>query len=135
MPVLDCIGRCLSFINASLYWIEHSQVLSAQFYADTPNPPKEQDEPPPVTGYIWEGTISDLIELSVAIHKLKLIRKSSGQLITYAEIIRALQIIFDIKIPNIYSRKTRAMERKKNASPLLERMLALYRQEVEKIYQ
>lgn len=84
--------------------------------------------------YIWEGTITDLIELSVAIYKLKLIRKSSGQLITYAEIVRALQIIFDIKISNIYSRKSRAMERKKNASPLLERMLALYRQEVEKMY-
>jgi len=53
---------------------------------------------------------------------------------TYAEIIRSLQAIFNIKIPNIYSRKSRAMERKKNASPLLERMLALYRQEAEKMY-
>ncbi|WP_317174078.1 RteC domain-containing protein [Dysgonomonas sp. GY617] len=98
-----------------------------------PNPDPESE--PSAANYIWEGTITDLIELAIAIYNIKLIRKSSGELITYAEIVRVLKIIFGIKIPkNIYSRKARAMERKKNTSPLLERMLALYKNEVEKMY-
>ncbi|WP_255349816.1 RteC domain-containing protein [Dysgonomonas sp. HGC4] len=98
------------------------------------NPDLESE--PSAADYIWEGTITDLIELAIAIYNIKLIRKSSGELITYAEIVRALKVVFGIKIPkNIYSRKTRAMERKKNTSPLLERMLALYKSEVEKTYQ
>lgn len=103
-PVLDCIAKCLSFIDAALHWIACNTEHPAPI-----NPPQLPGDPddPPAAAYIWEGTISDLIELSIAIHKLKLIRKSSGQLITYAEIVRTLQIIFDIKIPNIYSRKTR----------------------------
>lgn len=75
-----------------------------------------------------------MIELATAIHKVKLIRKHSGELITYAELIRGLQRLFGVKIPNIYSRKTRTLGRKKNAAPLLERMLALYKQNVEEIY-
>ncbi|MCD7942671.1 MAG: hypothetical protein LUH50_22915 [Bacteroides intestinalis] len=77
---------------------------------------------------------TDLIELAIAIYNIKLIRKASDELITYAEIVRALKVIFGVKIPNIYSRKPRTMERKKNSSPLLERMLALYRHEVEEMY-
>lgn len=48
---------------------------------------------------------------------------------------KGFQQLFGVKLPkNIYSRKTRAMERKKNNSPLLDRMLTLYKQEAEKIY-
>lgn len=84
--------------------------------------------------YIWEGTASDLIELATALHKAKLIRKHSGEFMTFAEIVRALQRMFGVKISNISSRKSRALGRKKNASPLLERMLVLYKQEVDKTY-
>ena len=73
--------------------------------------------------------------MAIAIYNIKLIRKASGKLITFAEIVHALKLIFDIKIPkNIYSRKTRTMERKKNPSSMLERLLAVYNNEVDKFY-
>lgn len=85
--------------------------------------------------YIWGGTIADLIELAIALYNIKLIRKASGKLITFAEIIHGLKLIFNIKIPkNIYSRKTRTMERKKNSSSMLERLLAVYNHEVDQLY-
>lgn len=98
--------------------------------------PKTQNtsEPPSPALYIWEGTISDLIEFATAIHEAKLVRKLSGELMTYTEIVHELQRIFGVKIANIYSRKTRAKTRKKTAAPLLERMLASYNLAVEKIY-
>lgn len=128
MPIQHCIARSLSFLNVALQWAgDHPQVA-------TPPEPEPGSEPS-AADYIWEGTITDLIELAIAIYNIKLIRKASGELITYAEIVRALKVIFGVKLPkNIYSRKTRTMERKKNSSPLLERMLALYKQDVEKMY-
>ena len=133
MPILNCIDRCLSFLSVALQWTgDHPEPVPE--FSNTKSKP-ESDPEPSSAGYIWEGTISDLIELAIAIFNIKLIRKASGELITFAEIVHALKLIFGIKVPkNIYSRKTRTMERKKNASPLLERMLALYRQEVEKLY-
>lgn len=84
---------------------------------------------------MWGGTIADLIELAIAIYNIKLIRKASGKLITFAEIIHGFKLIFNIKIPpNIYSRKTRTIERKKNPSSMLERLLAVYNNEVDKFY-
>ena len=93
------------------------------------------DSEPPAPKYIWGGTITDLIEIAIAVCNTKLIRKTSGKLITFAEIIRVLKLVFDIKIPkNIYSRKTRTMERKKNPSSMLDRLLAVYNHELERIY-
>jgi hypothetical protein len=133
VPILSCIDRCLSFLAVALQWAgDHPQAAAA-----TPSTPPEPEpgSEPSAASYIWEGTITDLIELAIAIYNIKLIRKASGELITYAEIVRALKVIFGVKLPkNIYSRKTRTMERKKNSSPLLERMLALYRHEVEEMY-
>lgn len=130
---MNCIDRCLSFLSVALQWTEdHPEPIPEPSYT---KPKPESDSEPSAAGYIWEGTITDLIELAIAIYNIKLIRKASGELITYAEIVRALKVIFGVKLPkNIYSRKTRTMERKKNSSPLLERMLALYRHEVEEMY-
>lgn len=111
-----------------MQWIEHNP-KSVSF--DTNNKTESHSS----GYYIWGGTISDLIELAIAIYNIKLIRKASGKLISFAEIIHGLKLIFNIKIPkNIYSRKTRTMERKKNPSSLLERLLAVYNHEIDKFY-
>lgn len=133
VPILHCIARSLSFLTVALQWTGDHPPVTATSSAAEPKP--DSDSEPSAADYIWEGTITDLIELAIAIYNIKLIRKASGELITYAEIVRALKVIFGVKLPkNIYSRKIRTMERKKNPSPLLERMLALYKQDVEKMY-
>lgn len=132
MLIAACIDKCLSYIDISLQWVERNFNHAPNIVPVTDI--QKRPKPPSSAIYIWEGTASDLIELATAIHKAKLIRKPSGELVSYAELIRGLQRIFGFKIPNIYSRKTRALGRKKNASPLLERLLALYKQNVEKIY-
>ncbi len=134
MQVQSCIQKCIYFLDISLQWVEHNCHQSPTNISFSHKPLHTTDPCPPVI-YIWEGTVSDLIELAIALCKAELIRKPTGELLTYTEIVRALQQIFGVKIPNIYSRKTRAKERKKNASPMLDRMLALYKNEVEKMYQ
>lgn len=118
----------MSFLNAALQWIERNpKPISSHT--------KNKTERSSSNDYIWGGTIADLIELAIAISNIKLIRKASGKLITFAEIIHGLKLIFNIKIPkNIYSRKTRTMERKKNSSSMLERLLVVYKHEVDKLY-
>lgn len=124
----------MSFLLVALKWAEGGERSPIPLVCDKEVYHKSHSETSSA-GYIWEGTITDLIELAIAIYNIKLIRKASGELITFAEIIHALKLIFGIKIPkNIYSRKTRTMERKKNASPFLERMLVLYRHEVKNRY-
>lgn len=126
--ILPCIAHSLSFLSAALQWIERNPKPVS---SNTNN----KTELSSSDYYIWEGTISDLIELSIAIYNIKLIRKASGNLISFAEIIDGLKLIFNIKIPkNIYSRKTRTMERKKNSSSMLERLLAVYKNEVDQLY-
>lgn len=126
--ILSCITHSLSFLTAALEWIEHNPKPVS---TDT----KYKTESPPSSYYIWGGTIADLIELAIAIYNIKLIRKESGKLITFSEIIHGLKLIFNIKIPqNIYSRKSRTMERKKNPSSMLERLLAVYNHEVDRFY-
>lgn len=111
-----------------MQWIEHNP-------KPTSNNTNNKAAPSPSAYYIWGGTISDLIELAIAIYNIKLIRKASGKLISFAEIIQGLKLIFNIKIPkNIYSRKTRTMERKKNSSSMLDRLLAVYKNEVDQLY-
>ena len=126
--ILSCITLSLSFLNAALEWIERNpKPVSSHINNKT--------EPSSSEYYIWGGTIADLIELAVAISNIKLIRKASGKFITFSEIIHGLKLIFNIKIPkNIYSRKARTMERKKNSSSMLERLLAVYKHEVDKFY-
>ncbi len=127
-PILSCITHSLSFLNAALQWIERNpKPISSHTNNKT--------EPSSSGYYIWGGSITDLIELAIAIYNIKLIRKASGKLISFAEIIHGLKLIFNIKIPkNIYSRKTRTMERKKNSSSMLERLLAVYNHEVDQLY-
>lgn len=125
------ITRSLSFLTIALEWTrDNPQLVSVKPSSDT-----KLDSEPSVKHYIWGGSVTDLIELAIAIYNIKLIRKASGKLITFAEIIRALKFIFNIKIPkNIYSRKARTIERKKNPSSMLERLLAVYNHEVDKFY-
>ena len=111
-----------------MQWIEYNPKPVS---SDTNN----TTEPSSSGYYIWGGTITDLIELAIAIYNIKLIRKASGKLISFAEIIHGLKLIFNVKIPkNIYSRKTRTMVRKKNSSSMLERLLAVYKNEVDQLY-
>ena len=111
-----------------MQWIEYNPKPVS---SDTNN----TTEPSSSGYYIWGGTITDLIELAIAIYNIKLIRKASGKLISFSEIIQGLKLIFNVKIPkNIYSRKTRTMERKKNSSSMLERLLAVYKNEVDQLY-
>lgn len=126
--ILRCITHSLSFLTAALQWIEcNAKPVSSNTSNNT-----ETSSPVP---YMWGGTITDLIELAIAIYNIKLIRKASGKLASFAEIIHGLKLIFNVKIPkNIYSRKTRTMERKKNSSSMLERLLAVYKHEVDKLY-
>lgn len=127
--ILNYISHSLSFLTVALEWTEHNP---KHIFWNT----KHKTEPLSSGYYIWEGAIADLIELAIAIYNIKLIRNTSGKLITFAEIIRALKLIFDIKIPkNIYSRKTRTMERKKNPSSMLDRLLAVYNHEVSRLYE
>ncbi|MFV0590339.1 MAG: RteC domain-containing protein [Draconibacterium sp.] len=125
----------MSFLTVALEWTrDNRQFRSVTQSADTNSKPKPDFEPP-APKYIWGGTITDLIEIAIAVCNIKLIRKASGKLITFAEIIRVLKLVFDIKIPkNIYSRKTRTMERKKNPSSMLDRLLAVYNHELERLY-
>lgn len=126
----------MSFLTIALEWAKNNpQFIAVAPSSETKFKPR-LDNHPSATHYIWGGSVADLIELATAIYKIKLIRTASGKLITFAEIIRALKLIFDIKIPkNIYSRKTRTMERKKNPSSMLERLLTVYNHEVESLYQ
>ncbi|MBD8388884.1 RteC domain-containing protein [Dysgonomonas sp. BGC7] len=126
--ILNYITHCLSFLTAALEWTEHNhEPVSTDTYHKTKLSSSGY--------YIWGGSITDLIELAIAIYNIKLIRKASGKLISFAEIIHGLKLIFNIKIPkNIYSRKTRTMERKKNSSSMLERLLAVYKNEVDQLY-
>lgn len=126
----------MSFLTIALEWAKNNpQFIAVAPSSETKSKPK-LDNHPSATHYIWGGSVADLIELATAIYKIKLIRTASGKLITFAEIIRALKLIFDIKIPkNIYSRKTRTRERKKNPSSMLERLLTVYNHEVESLYQ
>lgn len=126
---MSCIAHSLSFLHTALHWIERNHKPISSYT-------NNKTEPSSFSYYIWGGTVTDLIELSIAIYKIKLIRKASGKLVTFAEIIHGLELIFDIKIPkNIYSRKTRTMERKKNPSSMLERLLAVYKHEVDLLYE
>lgn len=126
--VLSYINLSLSFLSVALEWTKHNPrpiVMDAGHITNTP----------PSGYYIWEGTTADLIELAIAFYHIKLIRKASGKLITFADIIHDMKLIFNIKIPrNIYSRKSRTMERKKNSSCMLERLLAVYKHEVDKFH-
>lgn len=127
-PTLNCITHSLSFLTVALDWCIHNS-------NSIPVNTKNKTEPSPYNYYIWGGSVTDLIELAIAFYKIKLIRKSSGKLLSFAEIIHGMKLIFNIKIPkNIYSRKTRTMERKKNPSSMLERLLAVYKHEVDKLY-
>lgn len=126
----------MSFLTIALEWAKNNPQFIAVAPSSETKSKSKLDNQPSATHYIWGGSVADLIELATAIYKIKLIRTASGKLITFAEIIRALKLIFDIKIPkNIYSRKTRTMERKKNPSSMLERLLAVYNHEVERLYQ
>lgn len=123
---LHYIKSSLTFLAIASEWIEHNDHKSILSKPQTT---------PPSAEYIWGGTIADLIELAIALYNIKLIRKASGKLITFGEIIHGLKLIFNIKIPkNIYSRKSRTMERKKNSSSMLERLLAVYNHEVDQLY-
>lgn len=127
-PILNYITHSLSFLTAALEWTEHNPEPVS---TDTNHKTKLSS---PVY-YIWGGSITDLIELAIAIYNIKLIRKASGKLISFTEIMHGLKLIFNIKIPkNIYSRKTRTIERKKNPSSMLERLLAVYKHEVDQFY-
>lgn len=129
MLLIQCIDRCLAFIPICVQWVECNP---------EPVTPCENEHEHELifTPYIWDGNIADLTELGIVIFKSKLIRKPTGEPLTYVDIMKGFEKLFGVKLPkNIYSRKIRAMERKKNNSPLLERLLALYKQEVEKMYQ
>jgi hypothetical protein len=117
---LDCLMQCRSFIMMTLSWIPDCHTKASPNFK------------PPPRDYIWRGTISDLIELSIALHKTELLCKPSGEPMTYAQITTAIQEIFGVKIPNIYSRKTRILERKKSSSPFLDKLLVLYQNEMAK---
>ena len=134
MPFLSYIEKCIDFIDIALKWIKWNNNQNSPSKRISS---KNSDflEWSLSSNYIWNGTVFELIELAVALQKTELIRKKSGELLTYAEIVKGMKRLFNnVKVSNIYSCRTRTMERKKNASPLLERMLVLYKQEVEKLY-
>jgi hypothetical protein len=82
----------------------------------------------------WNGTIAELLELAVPIHFAGKLLKPSGELMAYSDVISLIGNLFGIEIFKPYDRKTNLLSRKKGGTPFLDRLIALYLAETEKIY-
>ncbi len=83
----------------------------------------------------WTGTLVDLLELLVPLHKAGLLRKPDGREFPFAGLVETFGNLLGVAIPNdLYDRKTKMLMRKKNPAPLLDRLRRLFLEEVERIY-
>jgi hypothetical protein len=82
----------------------------------------------------WNGTIAELLELSVSVHGAGLIGKSTGEPMAYSDIISLVENIFGLTISRPYERKSKLFMRKKDETPFLNRLITVFHSEVEKFY-
>jgi len=81
----------------------------------------------------WNGTISELLELVIALFLTGEIRRPTGQKMNLAEVAALFGKVFGMEVRDLYGRKSKLLMRKKSELPFLEKLTFLYREEVEKI--
>jgi hypothetical protein len=82
----------------------------------------------------WNGTIAELLELSVSVHGAGLIVKSTGEPMAYSDVISLVENIFGLTVSRPYECKSKLFMRKKDETPFLNRLIMVFHSEVERFY-
>lgn len=80
----------------------------------------------------WNGTISELLEMAVAVHCAGRFSKPTGEPMTYADTIRFVESVYGITVADLYDRKTKLLSRQKNTS-FLDEMRRVFIEEARKL--
>ena len=121
----------LSFIKMAIYFID-SEIDVAKMELEHPERFLTfPDENPPLAR--WNGKISELLEYSLAPWFAGKLLKPSGEPMDYVEIIKLIEILYGIKVPGAYDRKTEILSRQKPAV-FLEKLVAFMKTESKKIF-
>lgn len=121
--ILSVINRAVAAIECELKIVDMELAHPERFARPERRMPQAK----------WIGTISDLLELIIALSRTGLIKKPSGQDMTLSELAALFGKVFGMKFTDLYGRKSRLLTRKKNESPFLDKLVLRYREEVDKM--
>jgi hypothetical protein len=83
----------------------------------------------------WNGSIAELLELAISVYYAGKFLKPSGESMAYSDIIALVERIFGITISRPYERKSKIFSRQKSKTPFLQKLIAVFRMEVEKFHE
>ena len=80
----------------------------------------------------WLGSIAELLELAIPVFCAGKIAKPTGEPMAYSDVVALIEEIFGITVSRPYERKTKLFNRKKSETPFLNKLITIFRLEVEK---
>lgn len=80
----------------------------------------------------WNGTISELLEITVSVLCSGKMAKPTGEPMAYSDAVALIESVFGLRISRPYERKSKLLARKKDETPFLRKLISVFRAEVEK---
>ena len=99
--------------NAAIYQHNRQALTGKNRLPDTP-------------GFNWNGTDTDLLELSVALLKTNTITRKDGKRMTQKELKEAFEKMFGMEIKDAKAKLSNAVQRKKSLAPFLESLATAF---------
>ena len=83
----------------------------------------------------WNGTVSELLEYLIPLQMDGKLSKPSGEVMSYTDLVKLIELVCGITIPAPYDRKTKLFSRMKNPTPFIDKMRQIFREGSKKMNQ